>query len=121
MKHIIITKQQADLIRGRYGLYSEIQPIRTPDGMFIIPERCLTDTDLQDALKKLQQIEKEAISQEIKEITKVESVEKDKYYTSDFGLIKCIESCNIVKDQPIDEKKFIISDSTKLELESVKK
>ena len=47
-EHIILTKEQAESVKGVYGKYSEIRPIELPDGMFIIPSKCLTDLDLKD-------------------------------------------------------------------------
>lgn len=45
-EHIIISKQQAESIKGNYGKYSAIEPVLAPDGNYIIPERCLNDADL---------------------------------------------------------------------------
>lgn len=45
-EHIIISKLQADSINGKHGKFSEIEPVATPDGSYIIPERCLNDADL---------------------------------------------------------------------------
>ena len=53
-EYLIITKEQADAVRGRYGSYSAIEPIALPDGKFFVPERCMVDSDLQDALSTLQ-------------------------------------------------------------------
>ena len=52
--HLIITKTQADAIRGRYGSYSAIEPIPLPDGTYFVPERCMSDPDLIDALATLE-------------------------------------------------------------------
>lgn len=46
MSHIIISAQQAEQIKGKYGKYSAVEPIPLPDGNFIIPERCIDDPDL---------------------------------------------------------------------------
>jgi hypothetical protein len=43
---IIITKAEADSIRGNYGRYSAIEPIAQPDGNYAIPEACKYDSDL---------------------------------------------------------------------------
>lgn len=53
-EHIIISKEQAEQIKGRYGKYSAIEPVPTPDGMYIIPERCFNDSDLAAAKAKIQ-------------------------------------------------------------------
>jgi len=47
--YIVITKEQADTIRGNYGRYSAIEPVALPDGTFIVPEECMSDPDLTDA------------------------------------------------------------------------
>lgn len=44
--HLIMTKEEADAVKGRYGIYSEIQPVPLPDGNYIVPERCMVDPDL---------------------------------------------------------------------------
>jgi len=35
-EHIILTSEQAQSIRGRYGSYSAIEPVLTPDNNYII-------------------------------------------------------------------------------------
>lgn len=46
--YIIISKEQAEQIRGRHGKYSAIEPVPSPDGNYLVPERCLDDPDLAD-------------------------------------------------------------------------
>lgn len=53
MNHIIISAQQAEQIKGKYGNYSAIEPVQLPDGNFIIPERCIDDPDLIEAKQKI--------------------------------------------------------------------
>ena len=53
MNHIIISAQQAEQIKGKYGKYSAIEPIALPDGNYIIPERCIDDPDLTEAKQKI--------------------------------------------------------------------
>lgn len=53
-EHIIITKAQAENIRGKYGKYSAIEPLPTPDGNYIIPEHCLNDVDLVEIKSAIQ-------------------------------------------------------------------
>lgn len=43
---IILTKSQADSVRGNHGGYSAIDPVPLPDGTYVIPEECLSDPDL---------------------------------------------------------------------------
>lgn len=48
MSHLIITEAQANQIRGNHGKYSAIDPIKVPDGTYVIPEACLSDVDLAE-------------------------------------------------------------------------
>ena len=52
MKYIALTKSQADYIRGRYGRYSEIQPIEY-NGSYLIPYEVLSDSDLIEVREKI--------------------------------------------------------------------
>ena len=52
--YIIITKEQAEQIRGRHGKYSAIEPVPSPDGNYLVPERCLSDPDLKDIKATIQ-------------------------------------------------------------------
>jgi hypothetical protein len=111
MKHIIINKEQSDKIRGHYGLYSAIEPVLLPDGMYFLPEKCLDDPDLADARKILSGIQKLSITQELQEVSKVSIVEKDKYYiVPERGVGKCTETQTLSKDKTIDESKWILNE-----------
>ena len=48
MKAIILTKEQADRVRGRHGKYSAVYPIELNDGNFGLPPDVLLDHDLAD-------------------------------------------------------------------------
>ena len=39
---------QDNSLKGRYGLYSALDPVSLPDGTFMLPERCLSDKDLAE-------------------------------------------------------------------------
>jgi hypothetical protein len=54
--YIVMTKEEADAIRGNYGSYSAIDPIYLPDGTYFVPERCMSDPDLSDAKPALQEV-----------------------------------------------------------------
>ncbi|HUX56347.1 MAG TPA: hypothetical protein VMV77_05205 [Bacteroidales bacterium] len=71
--YIIITKEQADEIRGRHGRYSAIEPVELPDGNFMVPERCIDDPDLKEVKSKLQEYVKpsRANVQDIRNLPKV--------------------------------------------------
>jgi hypothetical protein len=45
---IILTKEQADKIRGRHGMYSELQPVELVNGNYGLPVEVLADEDLKD-------------------------------------------------------------------------
>lgn len=45
-KILILTPAQANAIKGKHGIYSEIDPITIPDGNYMIPEKCISDPDL---------------------------------------------------------------------------
>jgi len=60
MKYIILTKYQANRIKGEYGKYSALQPILILSGEFILPIQVLKEyefTDVWDYLRKLPQRE----------------------------------------------------------------
>lgn len=46
MAYLILTKEQADSVRGRHGSYSELQPVLLPNGKYALPEECKNDPDL---------------------------------------------------------------------------
>jgi len=104
--HLIISKKSADLIRGKYGLYSGIDPMDLPDGMYFLPEKCLHDSDLEEIKKTLEGIKKECKIQIITEVKEKEMVEKDKYYITEFGLAKCISSGEVKDVSKTDTKIF---------------
>lgn len=84
--YIIITKEQAEQIRGRHGKYSAIEPVPSPDGNFLIPERCLADPDLKDIKDKIQSLIQptKANVQDIEDLPKIgEPIIKDKIYRYD--------------------------------------
>lgn len=100
-EHIVISEVQATQIRGNYGIYSAIEPVPTPDGMFIVPERCLTDKDLTDARITLQIIKSNAVTQNITGLPEVgQPVYKDSLYKSDEGLVKCVQTHNMTIYKP---------------------
>lgn len=53
INHITLTEEQAKLIRGRCGKYSEINPIQY-EGNWIIPERCLIDDDMVEIRSQIE-------------------------------------------------------------------
>ena len=115
MNYIILTKQEAEQIAGFYGkprgmdntYPAKIEPTKTPDGMFIISEACLTSELFKEAHEKIQKTIRHDNIQEIKMLPKAgERAEAGRYYIyqSDKeddpvnGIVKCI------KDSVIKEK-----------------
>ncbi len=50
MRVLILDKTGADLVTGNYGKFSAIRPVPLPDRKYLIPERCLTDNELSEAV-----------------------------------------------------------------------
>lgn len=90
-EHIILTKEQADTVKGTYGKHSVIRPIALPDGTFIIPEKCLSDSDLKDAKSVIESCilpAKENV-QDIIDLPKIgEEVRKGKVYVYENLLVE---------------------------------
>lgn len=91
--HIIITPEQAEQIRGKYGKYSAIEPVPTPDGNFIIPELYLSDADLIEAKAKI-----EAANGEVQDIVDLPEVGQPveanrlyRYASENSGLVKAVQ------------------------------
>jgi hypothetical protein len=81
--YIIITKEQAEQIRGRHGRYSAIEPVPSPDGNYLVPERCLDDPDLKDIKDKIQLLIQPAKAnvQDIEDLPEMgQAIVKDKIY-----------------------------------------
>jgi len=114
MKAIILTKEQTESIRGRYGRYSALDPIALPGGLFMLPEDCLYDKDLKDAYKKMDEAVKANGTKELTELSKATAVKAGEYYIDDISpvpeepeeytsnLIKCVK----------DSDKIVVSDVT---------
>ena len=84
--YIIITKEQAEAIRGRHGKYSAIEPVLSPDGNYLVPERCLDDPDLKDVKDKIQSLIQptKANVQDIDDLPEMgQLIVKDKIYRYD--------------------------------------
>jgi hypothetical protein len=48
MNLIVLTLDQANLVRGKHGEYSALEPIVLTDGQFGLPPEVLEDPDLAD-------------------------------------------------------------------------
>ena len=93
--YIIISKEQADKIRGRHGKYSVCEPVEFPDGNFGIPERLLDDPEYDDIKDTLKQYQKECTVQDIEDLKEEEGrdIEEGKYYLSkEYWVVKAKET-----------------------------
>ena len=122
---IILTKEQADKIRGNYGIYSALEPVALPDGLFMLPEDCLSDPDLKDAYKKLQEAKKLTGTKQILQLSKVKAVKAGEYYLDDItpakepeeeingdsGIVKCLKSSTKIS---LSDTKVFLKRATKI-------
>ena len=98
--YIIISKEQAEKIRGRHGKYSALEPVEFPDGMFGIPERLIDDPEFEDIKDTLKQYQKECKVQDIEDLKEEEGrdIEENKYYLSkDYWVVKSTATKRIIK------------------------
>jgi hypothetical protein len=102
--YIIISKEQAEKIRGRHGKYSALEPVEFPDGMFGIPERVINDPEYDDIKDTLKQYQKECKVQDIEDLDeeKGKNIEKDKYYLSkDYWVVKSLKAESFKADSKV--------------------
>lgn len=97
-EHIILSKVQADSIKGKHGKYSALDPMFTPDGLYIIPERCLNDADLAAVKSSLQAL---VTAQNVLPIVDLPALGQPciagRYYnyaSENSQLVKCVQSHN---------------------------
>ena len=103
-KILILTKEQADKIRGNYGRYSVLEPVALPDGLFMLPEDCLSDPNLKDAFNKLSEAKALNGTKNILSLSKVTTITKGEYYLDDIspvtenspgsGIVKALRTTN---------------------------
>jgi hypothetical protein len=63
MEMILLTKEQADKVRGRHGQYSELDPIPTADGFFMLPVDVLRDPEHREVMNELMKCEAAVIKE----------------------------------------------------------
>ncbi len=80
---LILTKEQAERIKGNYGRYSALEPIPLPDGNFMLPEDCLSDPDLKDAWPRLQEAKDQEGTKEVRYLSQVKTIKAGEYYLDD--------------------------------------
>ena len=100
--YIILTKIQANLIRGGYGqrpdgtYQARIEPVELPDGKWAIPEVCASSELLKEAHERVRDLKKICEVQDIQDLGEgkmVSHLEKDKYYLSkEYWVVKALES-----------------------------
>jgi hypothetical protein len=65
MEMILLTKEQAEKVRGRHGRYSELDPIPTNDGYFMLPVDVLKDPEHAEVLEDLMKSESAVIKETV--------------------------------------------------------
>jgi hypothetical protein len=65
MEMILLTKEQADKVRGRHGVYSALDPIPIKDGFFMLPVDVLKDPEHREVLEELIKCESAEIKKTI--------------------------------------------------------
>jgi len=121
--HIIITPEQAELIRGNHGKYSAIEPVPVPAGNYIISEDCISDPDLLSVKEQLQAMKRPDNVQDIKDVN--ESEISTGRLVNHNGLVVCIDAANEVfsydtKEQSTVKKSVMIAPSLMVEREQIK-
>ena len=53
MKMILLNKEQADKVRGRHGVYSELQPIEISKDTYVLPVDVMDDPEHKEVLSNL--------------------------------------------------------------------
>lgn len=107
--YIIISKEQADRVRGRHGKYSALVPVQFPDGTFGIPERVLDDKEFSDIHDILKKYREHCEIQDIKDLPEEGEIERGKFYLSKhYGVVKVLETKRLVKGIDIAEDVNII-------------
>jgi hypothetical protein len=65
MEAILLTKEQADKVRGRHGRYSALEPIPTEDSYFMLPADVLKDPEHKEVLGELIKCEAAVIKETV--------------------------------------------------------
>ena len=117
--YIIITKAQADSIRGRHGRYSAIEPVELPDGNFMVPERCIDDPDLKEVKSKLQEYVKPSKTniQDIRDLPKAgEPIKRGSIYKCNpenedeySGLVIAVKDSTMIECKPDKRSDLFLS------------
>lgn len=112
--YIIISKEQADAIRGRHGKYSALEPVEFPDGNWAIPERIIDDPEFDDIKDTLKKYQKECKIQDIEDLPEEGEIKKDKFYLSkDYWVVKAKATKVIKKEDKLTDKDLMIREDFK--------
>ena len=63
MDGILLTKAQADAVKGKYGDYSALSPTPTKDGYWMLPIEVLKKKEFKTAIAKLKKCESAVIKE----------------------------------------------------------
>lgn len=101
MAFLILNKTQADIVRGRHGNYSELQPVLLPDSNYALPEECKDDPDLAEVKDQLSFVTEIQSIEQLPEIGSNGICQAGMlYYYSDpdiesgnySGMVKCVQT-----------------------------
>lgn len=105
MRHyIIISKKQAEAVRGRHGKYSALEPVEFPDGRYGIPARLINNPEFADIKKTLEEYAKGEVQEIVDLQKKVEEfhLERGTYLYRD--KVITVEKPLTIQAEDINEK-----------------
>ncbi len=102
--YIIISKKQADKVRGRHGKYSALEPVEFPDGRYGIPARCIDDPEFADIKKTLEEYQRGEVQEIVDLQKKIEEfhLEQGTYVYKD--KVITVEKPLTIRAEDINEK-----------------
>lgn len=102
--YIIISKKQADKVRGRHGKYSALEPVEFPDGRYGIPARVINDPEFAGIKKTLEEYAKGEVQEIVDLQKKVEEfhLEQGIYLFRD--KVITVEKSLTIRAEDINEK-----------------
>lgn len=102
--YIIISKKQADAVRGRHGKYSALEPVEFPDGRYGIPARVINDPEFAGIKKTLEEYARGEVQEIVDLQKKVEEfhLERGTYLYRD--KVITVEKPLTIQAEDINEK-----------------
>ncbi len=102
--YIIISKKQADKVRGRHGKYSALEPVEFPDGRYGVPARVINDPEFVGIKKTLEEYQKGEVQEirDLREKKKEFHLEQGTYLFKD--KVITVEKPVTLKAEEINEK-----------------